>query len=91
MKEHPDLSIALCSCPNEETALHIATRLVENKLAACVNIIPNLTSIYRWQGKICQDNEYLMLIKTTLTVIPRLKKQLKAAILMKYQKLSYLM
>ncbi len=50
---------------SEEEAKKIATYLVKNKIAACVNIIDNIYSIYRWQGKIEENNEYLLIIKTT--------------------------
>ncbi|MHA2282917.1 MAG: divalent-cation tolerance protein CutA [Promethearchaeota archaeon] len=50
---------------NIEEGKRIAKDLVENKLAACVNIIENISSIYRWKGKIQEDNEYLLIIKTT--------------------------
>ena len=48
-----------------ENARVIARALVKEKLAACVNIIPNIESIYRWQEKIEEANEYLLMIKTT--------------------------
>ena len=51
--------------PNLEEGKKIANLLIENKLAACVNIIPNLLSIYWWEGKIERDNELLLIIKTT--------------------------
>jgi periplasmic divalent cation tolerance protein len=54
-----------CTCPDEATAERISTALVEARLAACVNRIPGIASIYRWQGKICRDSEQLLLIKTT--------------------------
>ncbi|NOQ76322.1 MAG: divalent cation tolerance protein CutA, partial [Methylococcaceae bacterium] len=44
--------IILCSCPDQKTAEEIATHLVKGKLAACVNIIAGVTSIYEWQGQI---------------------------------------
>jgi len=56
--------IVLCTCPDGESAKIIAGGLVENKLAACVNIIPGLTSVYEWQGKIENSQELLLLIKT---------------------------
>ena len=56
--------IALNTCPDKESAEDIARRLVENGLATCVNIVPAVQSIYRWQGKIEQDNEVLLIIKT---------------------------
>ena len=57
--------IFLVTVPNLEQGKKIALALVENKLAACVNIIQNIFSIYRWKEKIEQDNEHLLLIKTT--------------------------
>jgi periplasmic divalent cation tolerance protein len=48
----------------EEQALLIARELVSRRLAACVNVVPGMRSVYRWQGKICRDTEYLLLVKT---------------------------
>lgn len=56
--------IFLVTVPNIEEGQRIAKTLVENKLAACVNIIQNVFSIYRWKGKIEENNEHLLLIKT---------------------------
>jgi periplasmic divalent cation tolerance protein len=50
--------------PNQKEGESIASYLVENHLAACVNIIPKLTSIYEWKGKIQKDSELLLIIKT---------------------------
>jgi periplasmic divalent cation tolerance protein len=49
-----------------ELARQISTALVEEREAACVNIVPGVTSIYRWEGKICEDGEFLLVIKTTV-------------------------
>lgn len=57
-------SVAYVTAPNEEVAKKIAHGLVNKKLAACVNIIPQITSIYEWEGKINEDSEVLMMIKT---------------------------
>ncbi len=61
-----------------EEAKKIATILIEERLAACCNLIPNLTSIYRWEGDIHDESEALLLIKTTKeneeTVIARVKE-----------------
>ncbi len=51
--------------PDIEESNKIANLLVESKLAACVNIIPNLTSLYWWEGKIVRDKELLLIIKTS--------------------------
>lgn len=60
-----DSSICYVTCPNEESAKKLASDLVTGKLAACVNMIPNIQSIYEWEGKINEDLEYLLMIKTT--------------------------
>lgn len=57
--------LCLSTCPDAETAKKIAGALVEERLAACVNRLPGLQSTYRWQGKIHEDLEVLLLIKTT--------------------------
>lgn len=49
---------------NHDTASRLATALVEKRLAACVNIISNIESVYRWEGKVCTDSELLLIIKT---------------------------
>ena len=54
----------LVTVPNIDEGQKIARILVETKLAACVNIIKNIFSIYRWKGEIQNDNEHLLLIKT---------------------------
>ena len=56
--------IFFVTVPNIEEGKRIAKILVENKLAACVNIIQKIFSIYWWKGKIEEDNEYLLIIKT---------------------------
>ncbi|OUR63002.1 divalent-cation tolerance protein CutA [Colwellia sp. 39_35_sub15_T18] len=58
------LQLVLTTCPNEQIANSIAQHLVTEKLAACVNILPNITSIYHWQGEIQRDSEVQLLIKT---------------------------
>lgn len=59
-----DFQIILCTCSDREQAERIAHRLVELHLAACVNILPGVHSIYRWQGGVESAAEVLMLIKT---------------------------
>ncbi|MGA8428999.1 MAG: divalent-cation tolerance protein CutA [Candidatus Sulfotelmatobacter sp.] len=60
-----DKRLVLTTAGSEEEARKIAHALVERKLAACVNIIPQIESIYRWQGKVESAREWLLLIKTT--------------------------
>jgi periplasmic divalent cation tolerance protein len=59
-----DYLLVLTTLPTDELARQVATQLVERKLAACVNILPQMTSIYPWQGKLEQGTEHLMMIKT---------------------------
>jgi periplasmic divalent cation tolerance protein len=60
-----DKRIVLCTCSSEAEAAKIGRYLVEHQLAACVNIVPRILSIYRWQGKVESSAEWLLLIKTT--------------------------
>jgi periplasmic divalent cation tolerance protein len=60
-----DKRIVLTTCGSEDEAEKIARYLVENRLAACVNIVPQVRSIYRWQGKVESARELLLLVKTT--------------------------
>jgi len=57
--------ICLCTCPDADVAERIATALVEERLAACVNVLPAVTSIYRWQGVVERAGETMLLAKTT--------------------------
>jgi periplasmic divalent cation tolerance protein len=57
--------VVLCTCPDEASAERIASALVEERLAACVNRISGIASTYRWQGKVERGHECLLLIKTT--------------------------
>jgi periplasmic divalent cation tolerance protein len=57
-------TVVFITAPGEDEAAGIAKTLVEEKLAACVNIIRNVRSIYRWQGKIQDDAEVLLIVKT---------------------------
>ena len=59
-----DLIVIITSVGTEEQALDIAHALIRNRQAACVNLVPNVHSIYRWKGRVCDDGEYLLLIKT---------------------------
>lgn len=60
------IRIALTTCSDAESAASLASQLVERGVAACVNIVPGIRSIYRWQGKIEDDSECLLIIKTTV-------------------------
>lgn len=59
------MKIILSTTPNIEEAQKIAQILVEKKLAACINILPQVISVYEWENKIQNDSEALMIIKTS--------------------------
>nr|P69678.1 RecName: Full=Protein CutA; AltName: Full=Brain acetylcholinesterase putative membrane anchor; Flags: Precursor [Bos taurus] len=65
------VSAAFVTCPNEKVAKEIARAVVEKRLA-CVNLVPQITSIYEWKGKIEEDSEVLMMIKTQSSLVPAL-------------------
>jgi periplasmic divalent cation tolerance protein len=62
--------LVLSTAPDRDTAQRLARELVERKLAACVNIVPGIESIYHWEGKIHTDAELLLLIKTNAQLAP---------------------
>ena len=72
-----DKRVVLTTTPSEEEARKIAHTLVGERLAACVNIIPKVESIYRWQDKVEEAEEYLLLIKTTESAFALLQEKLK--------------
>ena len=70
-------SMAFVTAPNKDVAKTLAGALVQKKLAACVNIIPGIISVYEWENKIENDDEVLMMIKTRTTRIPELTEYVK--------------
>ncbi len=72
-----EVRLVLSTCPDQETALALGRRLVEQGLAACVNVVPGLTSIYRWEGVVQQEPEVLLLIKTRADRLPELTEALR--------------
>jgi len=56
------LFVVLCNCPVDQAPV-LARGLVEARLAACVNLIAGVTSVYRWQGEVCEDPETTLVIK----------------------------
>lgn len=69
------MRIVFCTSPVEE-ADKISRTLVEEKLVACVNIIPAIQSFYSWEGEICVDKESLMIMKTRKELIPILTERI---------------
>lgn len=68
-----DKRIVLTTAGSAEEARKIALHLIENRLAACVNLIPRVESIYRWQGKVESAAEWLLLVKTTAKRVPAVR------------------
>ncbi len=64
MSELEALTVVVTSVGTEQQAVEISEELIDRRLATCVNIVPCLRSIYRWKGKVCEDTEYLLIIKT---------------------------
>ena len=69
--------IVLTTFPDEPSALTAARRLVKGKLAACVNVLPQMTSVYEWDKEIQTGREHLLFIKTTETRYPQVEAALR--------------
>ena len=72
-----DKRLILSTAGSEDEAHKIAHFLVERKLAACVNIVPHIESIYRWQGQVESAHEWLLIIKTTERKFSRVREAIK--------------
>jgi periplasmic divalent cation tolerance protein len=70
--------VVLVTCPTPGSANKIARRVLADRSAACVNIVPGVTSVYRWKGRIERSRELLLVIKTTAAAWPRLERSVKA-------------
>jgi periplasmic divalent cation tolerance protein len=74
----PDLRLVMTTCGNAELAGKLASELVERRLAACVNVLPQMTSTFRWKGKVEQDQETLVLIKTASDLIDAVESTIRS-------------
>lgn len=72
-----EYQIVLTTCADRDQAEAIARDLVHNQAAACVNIVPKIGSIYRWQGEVAADEECLLLIKSTRASFPRIEQRIR--------------
>ena len=70
--------VVLVTCPAREEAEKLANAVVHERLAACVNIVPNITSIYRWEGAMTHDSELLLLIKTEASQLDALQSRIRS-------------
>ncbi|PBJ84510.1 divalent-cation tolerance protein CutA [Lysobacteraceae bacterium NML93-0399] len=73
-----DALACFSTCPDAAAAERIARTLVEERLAACVNLLPQVRSVYRWEGEVAVDDEVLLMIKTTSARLPALRTRLQA-------------
>lgn len=73
-----DAIVVLVTVPTPERAAEIARAVVEERLAACGNVVPGLRSIYRWEGKVQDDEEALLLLKTTRSRFDALRDRVLA-------------
>lgn len=78
MQENDKPVLVYTTFPSGEVAETVGRQLVEQRLAACVNILPGMTSIYRWQGKIERDSEVVMIIKTRASLAEAVMGAVKA-------------
>ena len=69
------LRVVLVTVPDIDSGCRLARRVVQERLAACGNVIPGMTSVYRWDGEVQEDQEALVLLKTTEEALPGLEKR----------------
>ena len=74
----PDSLVVFVTCGSEEEALKIAHALVEERMAACVNLMSSIRSIYRWEGKIWDEKEWLLIIKTQTARVEDVEKKVQS-------------
>lgn len=77
-KRNKRIAVLLSTVPDPRIGRRVAKALVEEKLAACVNILPGLESVYRWQGRVHRDAEALLVVKTSVSAAPRAMARLRA-------------
>lgn len=70
------IRVVLCTFPNAEKAREVGAALVGKKLAACMNLVPTIESIYRWEGKVQNEPEALAIFKTAADTYPEFEREL---------------
>ena len=76
-KAAPKVLVVVTSVGTEEQALEIARRLVESRLAACVNILPGVRSVFRWKGRVQDESEFLLMAKSVRENFERVRETIK--------------
>lgn len=69
--------VVLVTASSREEALRIGRRVVEKKLAACVTVVPNVISVFEWEGKVCEEDEWLLVMKSTADAYEALEAEVK--------------
>ena len=72
----PEIRVCLITAPDADAARRVARTLVEERLAACVNVVSGVASIYRWEGALHEEAELLLIVKTTGDRLPALAERL---------------
>ena len=75
--DEPSIVAVFVTTPDESVARTIARACIEKKLAACVNIVPKVVSIYTWNDQVEESAENLLVIKTTSSALPALEQEIK--------------
>ena len=75
--ERENVVVVFITGPSREQLVELASRLVDEGLAACVNVLPDVTSIYRWQGVVKRDSEALGIVKTASGLLPDLEARVR--------------
>lgn len=70
--------VILVTAPTQDEALTIGRRLVEKKLVACATVVPHVTSIFEWEGTVTEEQEWLMVLKSTADAYPAVEAEVKA-------------
>lgn len=72
-----DVCVVLVTAPDVEKAAQLARTLVEEQRIACANLVPQVRSIYRWKGEVCDEAEVLLIIKTRASTFESLRARIK--------------
>jgi periplasmic divalent cation tolerance protein len=78
METTSEALVVLCTCPDDVAGTRIATALIEGGHAACVNRVPGVRSMYRWDGRVQDDAEVLLVIKTTAARLAGVESLIRA-------------
>lgn len=73
-----DPVVILSTAPSREEAKRIARSLVEEKLAACVQIVPGMESVYVWKDKLCEEPEWLLIVKSRSALLSRISERIRS-------------